>query len=590
MGEAAKELRRLGRYSLLKKIATGGMGEVHLARLDSVQGVEKLFAIKLLLPQFAEEQSVVDMFITEARIAARIAHSNVCQVFELGLEQDELFICMEYLRGVPATSILKTHKPLNPVDMRISVAIVKQAAAGLQFAHDLKDENGESLGVVHRDISPGNIFITSGGTAKVLDFGVVKAKDSSHKTKTGALKGKFGYMSPEQIMAEPLDSRSDIFSLGIVLFELLTNRRLFTRESEYGTLKAITETPIPTLESFRPDLPKELGAVLAKALSRDLNHRYTSMRAFSEALTEAMKPYGGIADAAEIGDYIQSKFTFQLGETDTMLQEIRRHATPAPRPLIVAKSTKKKVVTEKTQVLAEGISSPGFTSEPQGESSQTFDGEVSETTDNSPALHLGARERGGSGAMAWAVGIVGLAAVALLAVLLLQKNDPAPVAAGIVYEGQLSPETDDHNANHNANKTAAAPERAPDAQPQAAPDAGAIAVKPAADDGGEKHVAKAHRCESKSSAEARNRCYVTAEGRKLTKCLRDHAAEVSGTPQMTLSFDLNARGKVVGVSVSPPQFASTTLGSCVKSVAQKIRFGPQQGTVRFRIPLKINQK
>ncbi len=286
MGEAAKEIRQLGRYSLLTKIASGGMGEVHLARLDSVQGVEKLFAIKLLLPQFAEEQSVVDMFVTEARIAARIAHTNVCQVFELGLEGDELFICMEYLRGIPATTILKTHKPLNPVSHRISIAIVKQAAAGLQFAHDLRDEEGESLGVVHRDISPGNIFVTAGGTAKVLDFGVVKAKDSSHKTKTGALKGKFGYMSPEQIMAEPLDSRSDIFSLGIVLFELLTNRRLFTRDSEYGTLKAITESPIPTLASFRPDLPDELDAVLARALSRDREERYQSMEEFASDLAQ----------------------------------------------------------------------------------------------------------------------------------------------------------------------------------------------------------------------------------------------------------------------------------------------------------------
>ncbi|MCP4448315.1 MAG: serine/threonine protein kinase, partial [Myxococcales bacterium] len=356
---AAKGSRRLGRYSLLRKIAAGGMGEVHLARLDSVQGVEKLFAIKLLLPQFVEEQSVVDMFVTEARIAARIAHTNVCQVFELGLEQDELFICMEYLRGVPATSILKTHKPLNPVSTKIAVAIVKQAAAGLQFAHDLLDENGESLGVVHRDVSPGNIFITSGGTAKVLDFGVVKAKDSSHKTKTGALKGKFGYMSPEQIMAEPLDSRSDIFSLGIVLFELLTNRRLFTRDSEYGTLKAITESPIPLLSSFRPDLPPELGAVLAKALARDLSERYSSMKVFSQALTDAMKAYGGIADAAEIGDYIQSKFVCQLGEIDSVLQEVRRSATPAPPT--VARNP--KTTDERTQVLQDDLTSSGFAGE-----------------------------------------------------------------------------------------------------------------------------------------------------------------------------------------------------------------------------------
>ncbi len=578
MGEAAKELRRLGRYSLLKKIATGGMGEVHLARLDSVQGVEKLFAIKLLLPQFAEEQSVVDMFVTEARIAARIAHSNVCQVFELGMEQDELFICMEYLRGVPATSILKTHKPLNPVDTRISVAIVKQAAAGLQFAHDLRDENGESLGVVHRDVSPGNIFITSGGTAKVLDFGVVKAKDSSHKTKTGALKGKFGYMSPEQIMAEPLDSRSDIFSLGIVLFELLTNRRLFTRDSEYGTLKAITESPIPTLESFRPDLPPELGAVLAKALSRDLDGRYPTMRAFSEALTEAMKPHGGIADAAEIGDYISSKFTFQLGEIDRMLQEIRRGTTPPP-PLEVGSDINADL---ETRVLDEGISSPGFAAEPNAESSSGLHaGDVSETTDAS-ALLLSSHRR--SSAMAWAVGIVGLAIVGLLGVLLLRKPEPAPVAAGIVYEGQLSPDSEEAEAT-----TTAAGAIGGDAQSVVPPDAGATAAE-ASTDARAKPASKAHRCESKSSVEAKNRCYVAAEGRKLTKCLREHAAEVSGTPQMTLSFDLNARGNVVGVTVSPPQFASTTLGSCVKSVAQKIRFGPQNGAIRFRIPLKINQK
>tara|TARA_R110002096_G_scaffold143328_5_gene299379 strand:- start:19925 stop:21637 length:1713 start_codon:yes stop_codon:yes gene_type:complete len=570
MVEAVQELRRLGRYSLLKKIAMGGMGEVYLARLDSVQGVERLVAIKLLLPQFAEEQSVVEMFITEARIAAQIAHANVCQVFELGMEQDELFICMEYLRGVPATSILKSHKPADPVDTRISVAIVKQAAAGLQFAHDLKDENGESLGVVHRDISPGNIFITSGGTAKVLDFGVVKAKDSSHKTKTGALKGKFGYMSPEQIMAEPLDSRSDIFSLGIVLFELLTNRRLFTRESEYGTLKAITESPIPTLESFRPDLPPELGAVLARALSRDLDYRYATMRAFGEALSDAMKPYGGIADAAEIGDYIAAKFSTQLGEVDTMLQEFRRGTTPLPAPLRVELASVDGESEAATQVVSEGISSPGFVSKPKP-------ADASEPTLNAPALPYEPHGRR-SNAMAWAVGVVGLAVVALLAVLLLQKNDPPPVAAGIVFEGQLEPDSKPVIA------TPVQPAAILDAQVPAMADAGSVV------DPGTKTKAKPKGCDSKSSAEARNRCYVAAEGRKLTKCLRDHAAEVSGSPQMTLGFELSAQGTVLDVSVSPPQFASTTLGSCVKSVAKKIRFGKQKRAMHFRIPLKINQK
>lgn len=580
MGEPQKEFRRLGRYSLLRKIATGGMGEVHLARLDSVQGVERLFAIKLLLPQFAEEQSVVDMFVTEARIAARIAHTNVCQVFELGLENEELFIAMEYLRGVPATSILKTHKPLNPVATKIAVAIVKQAAAGLQFAHDLRDENGESLDVVHRDISPGNIFITTGGTAKVLDFGVVKAKDSSHKTKTGALKGKFGYMSPEQIMAEPLDSRSDIFSLGIVLFELLTNRRLFTRDSEYGTLKAITESPIPTLASFRPDLPAELGGVLAKALARDLDERYATMKEFSQAITDAMKNYGGVADSAEIGDYIQSKFTYQLGEIDAMLQEVRRLEAPSERLL----AQKRPLSGETTQVLKDGISSSDLTVDADNAEELSSTG-AHITEDVVPLAGPGKR---GSG-MAIAVGLVGIGVVALAAVLLLRGNDPAPVAAGIVYEGQLSPENGATDTVKPA--TGADVPAVQDAGSASAADASEKAT-PAVKDPKtpSKPVSKGHRCESKSSAEAKNRCYVASEGRKLTKCLQEHASGVSGAPKLTLNFDLQKSGKVAGVTVSPPHFASTALGSCVKSVAQKIKFGPQGSSVRFRIPLKINQK
>ncbi len=555
MAQPAQEARQLGRYSLIRKIATGGMGEVHLARLNSVQGVERLFAIKLLLPQFAEEQSVVDMFVTEARIAARIMHTNVCQVFELGIEEDELFICMEYLQGVPATSILKNHKPMSPVDMSIAVAIVQQAAAGLQFAHDLRDEDGESLGVVHRDISPGNIFITTEGSAKVLDFGVVKAKDSSHKTKTGALKGKFGYMSPEQIMAEPLDHRSDVFSLGIVLFELLTNRRLFTRESEYGTLKAITESPIPTLASFRPDLPVELGGVLAKALSRDLSVRYGSMKEFSRALSVAMKPHGGIADSAKISDYIQTKFATRLNENTKLLQDVQKQSTPSV-PILARKSAN----TDTTALLDEGISHP-----------------EEDTTDNLPPLPLGRKTRQNY-SMAVAVGIVGLGVVALAAVLLLRQKEPAPVA-GIVYEGQLAPE--------KSSDVEPKPVLAADASPvqTSSPDARATQtnahglIKP-----------KVHRCEKKASVEAKNRCYVAAEGRKLTKCLQAHATQISGTPQMVLSFDLDSRGKVVGVSVSPSQFANTVLGTCVKSVAKRIKFGPQNGSVRFRIPLKINQK
>ncbi len=339
---------------------------MHLARLDSAQGVEKLFAIKRLLPQLAEQQSVIDMFVTEARIAARISHTNVCQVFELGLEGDELFICMEYLRGVSLTSILSSHKPEAPVDPRIATGIVMQAAAGLQYAHDLRDDNGKSLGVVHRDISPGNLFLTAGGTAKVLDFGVVKANNSEHKTRVGALKGKFGYMSPEQVLTAPLDARSDIFSLGIVLFELLTNRRLFVRDSDYGTMQAITEAEIPSLDSVRAGLPRELGDVVARALTRDVDKRFQRMRDFGEALAKAMAAHGGIASHGELGDFIHSRFSEQLSEIDAMLRGIGKHATPPSAPqdeaiqaeLAITGTFAAALEEPETLVLNEGVTMP----------------------------------------------------------------------------------------------------------------------------------------------------------------------------------------------------------------------------------------
>jgi serine/threonine-protein kinase len=527
------------------------MGEVHLARLSSMQGVEKYFAIKLLLPQFAEEQSVVDMFITEARIAARIAHPNVCQVFELGIEDDELFICMEYLRGIPVNSILKSHKPLNPLRTDIAVAIIQQACAGLQFAHELKDDDGNNLGVVHRDISPGNIFLTAEGTAKVLDFGVVKANDTASKTRTGVLKGKFGYMSPEQIMAKPVDRRSDVFSLGIVLFELLTNRRLFARESEYATLKAITESPITQLSSLRPDLPKELGEVVSRALTRDLDERFATMKEFSQALGQVMKSQGGVADATEIADYVQGKFAYQLGEIDKMLQAASLSVVP-PEKYYTPKGT------AKTEIIRD---------EPRPVSGDL-------TTEDVEPLDYGARpERRRSSGLIVALAIAGLAMSALAVAIFYQKyavSEPAPPPV-IVERWPNDPDPPD-----------------PDPVPVATVEDAGMPVEGEADAAPKK--VKAHRCDSKKTTEARNRCYVSGSGRKLTACLTKHSATISNVSQLTLSFDLNKRGKVLDVGVAPPAVASSALGACVQKVAKKIRFGAQGEAIRFRIPLRINQR
>lgn len=560
MGQSAQEQRTVGRYLLLSKIAAGGMGEVHLARLSSMQGVEKYFAIKLLLPQFAEEQSVVDMFITEARIAARIAHPNVCQVFELGIEGDELFICMEYLRGIPVNLILKSHKPLNPLRTDIAVAIIQQSCAGLQFAHELKDEEGNNLGVVHRDISPGNIFLTAEGTAKVLDFGVVKANDTASKTRTGVLKGKFGYMSPEQIMARPVDRRSDVFSLGIVLFELLTNRRLFARESEYATLKAITESPITQLSSLRPDLPPELGEVVNRALTRDLDERFATMKEFSQALGQVMKLQEGVADATEIADYVQGKFAYQLGETDKMLQAASVPVVPPEKHY-----TPSRGGTLKTEILGAGPQNHDLTTE-----------------DVEPLAYRRPVERRSSGLVV-ALAVAGLAMSAFAVALFLKKDGQAAPHPIVVNPRPNDPEPVGPDVIHPADASVVVAKAGP-------PDAGADPAPDPKPDRPVRPVRPVKRgCAAKPTTESRNRCYVSKSGGQLTACLKKHAAVIAGTNKLDLSFDLDKRGKVTAVAVAPASIASTALGACVKDVAKKIRFGPQGDALRFRIPLRINR-
>jgi serine/threonine-protein kinase len=518
-----------------------------------MEGVEKFFAIKLLLPQYAEEQSVVDMFITEARIAARIAHPNVCQVFELGIEDDELFICMEFLRGIPINAILKAHKPLNPIRTDIAVAIVQQACAGLHFAHELKDESGENLGVVHRDISPGNIFLTAEGTAKVLDFGVVKANDTSSKTRTGVLKGKFGYMSPEQIMAKPVDRRSDVFSLGIVLFELLTNRRLFARESEYATLKAITESPITRLSTLRPDLPEGLCDVVNQALTRDLDQRFANMKEFSQALGMVMKSQGGVADATEIADYVQGKFVYQLGEVDRMLQEA--------------------ALSEPADPLAPQRG------DPTGKTRSIASEEVGRAKDTEGVAPLAYAEgkRPRNSMLIVALVIVGLAMSALAVAILLKSDSGGQQQTVLVQGAGLMPDIDASDG--------------PTADPASVLDAGAIESGGGLDGGDStKPPIKRDGCAGKGTPSARNKCYVRAGSAGLKSCIKKHSATAAGTKQLVLVFDLDKRGKIKNVGVAPAAVASSPLGACAKKAAQKIRFGPQGDNIRFSIPLRISQR
>jgi serine/threonine-protein kinase len=214
------------------QLAVGGMATVLLGRLTGPRGFEHSVVIKRILPHLAAVPELVDMFVEEAQIVASIRHPNVVHVHELGHDRDELFLVMEYLEGESVGGLMRrliTRQ--EQLDLQLAIHIVAEACAGLHAAHELKDADGKKRGLVHRDISPQNVFVTYSGEVKVLDFGIAKVANSGTKTEAGHLKGKLQYMSPEQCLQKPLDRRSDVFALGIVLYELTTGRRLFKRDN-----------------------------------------------------------------------------------------------------------------------------------------------------------------------------------------------------------------------------------------------------------------------------------------------------------------------------------------------------------------------
>jgi serine/threonine-protein kinase len=277
--------QQIGRYELLGELGRGGMAELHVARLVGAGGFVKLFAIKRILPQLAHDARFVAMFMDEAKIAAGLSHPNICQVFELAQVDDQLILVMELLDGAAWSELIALGRG---VDLRLTAGVLAQAADGLHHGHE--------RGVVHRDVSPQNLFLTTSGVCKVLDFGVAKVRTERSETGTGTVKGKLPYMAPEQIRGEPLDARADVFALGAVVWESLTGRRLFDRETDYLIAKAICDEPIPNVTSVQPGLPRTLDDVLRRALERDRAARFATARDLAAALVQV----GGMMLPSEI--------------------------------------------------------------------------------------------------------------------------------------------------------------------------------------------------------------------------------------------------------------------------------------------------
>jgi serine/threonine-protein kinase len=314
-----REARDFGNYELVAKLATGGMAEIFLARRTDAVGRGDLVVIKRILPHLADDEHFVTMFRDEAALASKLEHANVCKVFTLGSAQGTHFIVMEYLHGVALSRMLtRLAKQRLHLDVRQVARIVIDACEGLHHAHELKDAEGHLLGVVHRDVSPPNIFLCADGTVKLLDFGIAKARGAGSKTRTGTVKGKNAYMSPEQILGKPLDRRSDVFALGAVMYELLAVKRLFHRDSDFLTFKAITEEPIPDIRDRRSDILPSLREIVHRALARDVAARYATAQDMADALRAAVAPVGGPSSSFDLGRMISSDFSDELAAKEQL--------------------------------------------------------------------------------------------------------------------------------------------------------------------------------------------------------------------------------------------------------------------------------
>ncbi len=320
-----------GRYTLLGRLGAGGMADALLAMLQGTMGFQKPVVIKRMHASLGRDSHFVKMFLDEARLAARLSHANVVGTSEVGECDGHYFIAMEYLEGVSLDRVARSfiHEG-GEIPLGLLLRVLCDCLDGLHYAHELRDFDGTPLGVVHRDVTPSNLFVTTGGVSKVLDFGIAKASTQDEATRTGMLKGKLAYMSPEQFYDAPIDRRSDVWSMGVVVWEMVTGRRLFKGSNDAVTYRNIMTAEIPPVGTYRRDAPSSIDAVIANALARDRNHRYASADAMRRALDDVLRAQLGGVTHGDVATVILERFGPVLDESRRALRDFA-HKRPDRR-------------------------------------------------------------------------------------------------------------------------------------------------------------------------------------------------------------------------------------------------------------------
>ncbi len=294
------------RYRVIEKLESGGMAEVFRAESEGLQGFRKQVAIKRVLPHLSEKKKFISMFLDEARLSAILSHSNCVQVFDIGVGDNAFFIVMEFVDGANLKSIVESIKKSGrEFPVQAAAFICHEICKGLTYAHDLRDQQGQKMHIVHRDMSPPNVLITKYGEVKIVDFGLAKATSQLEKSEPGIIKGKFSYLSPEAAMGQEVDLRTDIFAVGIILWELLAQQRLFLGDTDFQTVKKVQQAVITPVTQFNSRVPRELETIVYKALARDPAARYQTARELGQELSTFMFQYGQPISEFDIATLVQ---------------------------------------------------------------------------------------------------------------------------------------------------------------------------------------------------------------------------------------------------------------------------------------------
>lgn len=537
--------RQVGKYEVVRRVATGGMAEIYLARVRGIERFEKYVVLKRILPQYARNDAFVRMFLNEARVAATLDHPNIATVYDIDQVDGVYFFTMEYLHGEDLGFLLQELREramAMPLEHAITIGV--GVAAGLHAAHDKHGSDGKPLGIVHRDVSPQNVVVTFAGSVKLVDFGIAKVTSHPEFTGSGSLKGKFSYMSPEQCRNQPVDRRSDIFSLGVLLYEITTQTRLFKQDNDVDTIRSVMEAKVPPPSSRVSDYPPDLEAVVLKTLAQGPDARWATARDLQLALEAVAGARGLVVSTAALGEWMDGTFGPKVepwrspfGEVDPKQENIATRVVSAAQ----AAAPAERIVT----------------------------------------VVPGSRRSSRVG-RAKARAVVLAAGVAAGALLALWRLLPAPEGAAVPARIEVTAER-----GQVALDRTSVPPSVP--SPAVASLPAPVAVPPPTEEAPTRARKERPARPARVDSASRFRVAFARKERELERCFADFPGEGLATGDLSVRFRADADGKVTSAEVLPEAVAGTPLGACVAKVASTTRFGQQGEPVQFRIPVSVRR-